>query len=92
MFRLVTAYNGGPGNLAKWRRETRFGDDPLLFIESLPARETRDFIERVMANFWIYRHQLGQETPSLDAIAAGEWPSYTSLDGTISAVASDVQN
>ena len=92
LFRLVTAYNGGPGNLGKWRRRTRFGDDPLLFIESLPARETRDFIERVLTNFWIYRHQLGQGTPSLDAIAAGEWPSYIALDGTTAAVASNAGN
>ncbi len=92
LFHLVTAYNGGPGNLGKWRRETRYGDDPLLFIESLPSRETRDFIERVLTNFWIYRHQFGQATPSLDAIAAGEWPSYTSLDGTTSAVANNVEN
>lgn len=90
--RLVAAYNGGPGNLGKWRRQTRFADDPLLFIESLPARETRDFIERVLTNLWIYRHQLGQGTPSLDAIAAGEWPSYIALDGTTSAVASNVGN
>lgn len=92
LFRLVTAYNGGPGNLGKWRRETRFGNDPLLFIESLPSRETRDFLERVLTNFWIYRHQLGQATPSLDAIAAGEWPSYIALDGTTAAVASNVAN
>ena len=32
-----------------------YDDDPLLFIESLPARETRLFIERVLTNFWIYR-------------------------------------
>ena len=43
-------------------------DDPLLFIESLPSLETRLFIERVLANFWIYRERLGQDTPSLDAV------------------------
>ena len=81
LFLMAAAYNGGPGNLRKWRRRTDHGDDPLLFIESLPSLETRLFIERVLANFWIYRERLGQDTPSLDAVAAGDWPHYRALDG-----------
>ncbi len=81
LFRLTTAYNGGPGNLMKWQRRMDFDNDPLLFIESLPARETRLFIERVLTNFWIYRARLGQPAPSLDATAAGDWPGYAALDG-----------
>lgn len=80
LFRLTTAYNGGPGNLNKWQRRMNFQDDPLLFIESLPSRETRLFVERVLTNFWIYRMRLGQRVPSLDDIAAGDWPRYTALD------------
>ena len=82
LFRLVVAYNGGPGNLKKWLRRTENPDDPLLFIESVPSRESRLFIERVMANLWLYRARLGQPMPSLDAVAAGEWPRYVALDGT----------
>ena len=51
-----------------------------MFIESIPARETRAFIERVLSNLWMYRERLGQEAPSLDALAAGELPIYKSLD------------
>jgi soluble lytic murein transglycosylase-like protein len=80
LFRLTTAYNGGPGNLNKWEQHIQAGDDPLLFIESLPSRETRTFIERVLANLWIYRRRLNQPSPSLDLIAAGDRPIYTSLD------------
>jgi soluble lytic murein transglycosylase-like protein len=80
LFMLATAWNGGPGNLKKWRREIRHMDDPLFFIESIPHRETRIFIERVLTNLWIYRHRLGQPTPSLDGIAAGDWPVYKPLD------------
>jgi soluble lytic murein transglycosylase-like protein len=87
LFRLVAAYNGGPGNLAKWRRRDEYGGDPLLFIESIPSRETRLFIEKVLTSYWIYRHRLNQPTPSLDAIAAGEWPTYTPLDKGAKAVA-----
>ena len=80
LFYTVAAYNGGPGNLRKWRRRANYKDDALLFIESIPLSETRDYVERVLTNLWIYRYRLGQPAPSLDAIAAGEWPSYTALD------------
>ncbi|MBL6957466.1 MAG: lytic transglycosylase domain-containing protein [Rhodospirillales bacterium] len=80
LFFMVTAWNGGPGNLNKWRRKINHMNDPLFFIESLPSRETRIFIERVLANLWIYRNRLGQPSPSLDTIAAGRWPVYTALD------------
>ncbi|HEX9791315.1 MAG TPA: lytic transglycosylase domain-containing protein [Kiloniellales bacterium] len=80
LFRLTTAYNGGPGNLNKWQRNMDYQNDPLLFIESLPSRETRLFIERVLTNLWIYRMRLGQRVPSLDEIAAGDWPRYVALD------------
>ena len=79
LFLLAAAWNGGPGNLNKWRRRTNYMGDPLFFIESLPSRETRIFIERVLSNLWIYRNRLDQRTPSLDAIAAGEWPVYVKL-------------
>jgi len=90
--RLTTAYNGGPGNLNKWQRKMAFDDDPLMFIESLPSRETRLFIERVLANLWIYRARLGQPTPSLDGIASGDWPYYVPLDVTTPELASNAPN
>jgi soluble lytic murein transglycosylase-like protein len=77
---LLAAYNAGPGNLVKWQRKISHGDDPLLFIEAIPVQETRAFVRHVLASYWIYRARLGQEAPSLDAIAAGRWPLYTSLD------------
>ncbi len=92
LFRLATAYNGGPGNLGRWSRETDYGGDPLMFIESLPSRETRLFIERVLTNLWIYRARLGQPAPSLKAIAAGDWPAYVSLDRPSSEIARSAVN
>ena len=77
LFLMAAAWNGGPGNLNKWRRKTDYMDDALFFIESIPSRETRNFIEKVLSNLWAYRHRLGQSTPSLDAIAEGRWPVYT---------------
>ena len=92
LFRLAAAWNGGPGNLQKWRRQIKHGNDPLLFIESIPSPETRVFIERLLANLWIYRDRMGQPAPSLDALAAGNWPVYTALDYNRVEVAQHGQN
>jgi soluble lytic murein transglycosylase-like protein len=76
LYHLAAAYNAGPGNLNKWLRRLPDTDDPLMLIESLPARETRLFIERVLANYWIYRMRLGQDMSSLADAAGGRAPSY----------------
>jgi soluble lytic murein transglycosylase-like protein len=76
LLQTAIAYNGGPGNLQKWLGSVDFDGDPLLFIESLPNRETRGYVERVMANFWIYQMRMGKPTSSLDQLAAGKWPIY----------------
>jgi soluble lytic murein transglycosylase len=91
---LAAAYNGGPGNLKKWQRRARKGayTDALMFIESIPARETRIFIERVLSNLWMYRERLGEPAPSLDALAAGERPLYIAVEGSNGSVAEDVRN
>lgn len=80
LFKLATAYNAGPGKLSRWERSVHYDNDPLLFIESIPAAETRIFVERVLTNYWIYRIKFGQDTNSLDHIAKGEWPTYLSQD------------
>lgn len=74
LFFMLTAYNGGPSNLLKWQKGARYQNDPLLFIEVLPSAETRVYIERVMANYWIYNIRLGHENVTLKQISAGEWP------------------
>lgn len=91
---LAAAYNGGPGNLMKWQRIAKkvAYTDVLMFIESIPARETRIFVERVLANLWMYRERLGEPAPSLDALAAGEQPLYIAVDGVNGSVAEDVRN
>jgi soluble lytic murein transglycosylase len=80
LVRLAAAYNGGIGNLSRWKRlQDNRGDkreDALLFIESLPAAETRHFIARLLYSYWMYAERLGQATPSLDLVAQGEWPVY----------------
>lgn len=80
LFMLLSAYNAGPGNLIRWKRDINYHNDPLLFIETIPFRETRHHIEIVMTNLWLYRMRLGQPTPSLDVLAEGGWPTLARLD------------
>lgn len=80
LFRAAAAYNGGPGNLRRWMRNNTDSTDPLLFVESIPSRETRLYVERVMTNLWIYHSRFGQDMPTLDRVVAGQWPGYAPQD------------
>lgn len=80
LFKLAVAYNAGPGKLSRWQQSVRYEDDPLLFIESIPVAETRIFVERVLANYWIYRLKFAQQTASLDRVVEGDWPTYAAQD------------
>jgi soluble lytic murein transglycosylase len=82
LIRLAAAYNGGPANLSRWlQARIDCVDDPLLFVETLPSPETRNFIVRVLFNYWVYQAQLGRHTSSLDQLAFGEWPNYVGPGG-----------
>ncbi len=80
LFSLLVAYNAGPGNLNKWKHGKAEVEDPLLFIESIPVAETRAYVERVIANYWIYRLREGQRVASLDAVAEGKWARYAGYE------------
>jgi len=77
---LAIAYNAGPGRLAKWKSERPDINDPLLFIESIPYAETRTYVERVLANYWIYRMKFDQPNDSLVALTEGKWARYAAYD------------
>ena len=74
LVRMLAAYNGGPGNLNKWLRKLDHRNDPFLLIESIPARETRNYVKGVISYLFIYRNQLGQPMPSLLNLVSGQAP------------------
>ncbi|RYF93230.1 MAG: lytic transglycosylase domain-containing protein [Caulobacteraceae bacterium] len=69
LFRVVAAYNGGAGAVIKTRKRMEADADALLFMESLPARETREYVEKVAFGYWTYRRMWGQQSPTLDQAA-----------------------
>lgn len=74
LYQFAAAYNAGPGNLQRWLSEVDAKGDPLLFIESIPARETRAFIERLLVHYWMYSERMGARSATLDQAAANAWP------------------
>lgn len=79
IIKMLVAYNAGMGNLVKFEK-TFNTSDPLLYIESFPAYETRGYIKRVMSNLWLYRARLNQPLTSMEDLADGKWPLYNSED------------
>lgn len=77
---VAAAYNAGPGRVLDWRERLDAESDPLLFLESIPMREPRVYVKKVLTNLWSYRARLGQAQPSLEALARSQWPSYQALD------------
>ena len=71
--KVIAAYNAGPNNVARW---TNGLNDPLLFIESIPFLQTRAYVAIVLRNYWIYQRESGAATPSLTALAQGQWPRF----------------
>jgi soluble lytic murein transglycosylase-like protein len=85
---FAASYNQGPTATAHWSAaHPEYRDDPLLFIESIPAKEARVFTQKVLTNYWVYRQRLDQPIPDLDALAAGKWPTYTAYDGVTKSAA-----
>lgn len=49
----VASYNAGPNAVAKW--VTRYGlEDADEFVEKIPYRETKGYVESVFENYWNY--------------------------------------
>ena len=53
----AAAYNAGPGRARRWRDEGPL--EAAIYAETIPFNETRDYVKKVFANAWFYRHRLG---------------------------------
>jgi soluble lytic murein transglycosylase len=49
----VASYNAGPGNVSKWMKRYNVSD-PDVFIEKIPFKETKGYVESVFGNYWNY--------------------------------------
>jgi len=54
--KALAAYNAGQGSVRKWEARYTFIKDPQLFIDSIPFRETRDYVPSILRNaYWYHR-------------------------------------
>ena len=67
--RAVAAYNSGPGVVKKLAAKMGGDADSLMLVESMPAAQTRDYVQRVMAYYWTYRQIFGLDAPAAIASA-----------------------
>ena len=49
----AASYNGGPFNAKKWLSLNR-NDGFNMFVEGIGFSETRDYVKKVVANYWTY--------------------------------------
>jgi soluble lytic murein transglycosylase len=58
---LATAsYNAGPGRIPRWLQDQPIETD--IWIETIPYKETREYVKNVMAFTMVYRYRLGSPT------------------------------
>ena len=70
---VLASYNAGPGNFQKWTKDRNYKyKDNLLMLESLPARETRNYIKLVLTNLWVYKTRFNQDNTVLLSLASGK--------------------
>ena len=57
----AAAYNAGPGNVKKWlpREQTMSAD---LWVETVPFKETRNYVQAVLAYSTVFDRSLGKDT------------------------------
>ena len=77
LLHVLASYNWGPSSFAHWFVSVHDGGDPLMFIEAIPNNETRAFVRRSLTYTWIYAARLHLPAPSLDQLAADDWPRFT---------------
>ena len=71
LLRTIAAYNGGPRPVKDALDSLGPDADALLVMESIPVAQTRQYVEEVAANYWIYRQLMGKPSQTL-AMAAGD--------------------
>jgi peptidoglycan lytic transglycosylase len=59
----AAAYNAGPGRARQWRDARPM--EGIIYAETIPFNETRDYVKKVMSNAAYYAASFGQQVRSL---------------------------
>ncbi|XZG70168.1 transglycosylase SLT domain-containing protein [Chitinibacteraceae bacterium HSL-7] len=64
---LATAgYNAGPGRARQWQADTPL--DALIYVETIPFNETRDYVKKVLSNAHVYRYAFKNAPPLINRL------------------------
>ncbi|TPW05908.1 MAG: lytic transglycosylase [bacterium] len=80
LLRAAASYNAGPGPMVTAVRKLGHEADPLLLIETIDVPQAREYVEKVVAAYWIYQRMNGRPLNTLDAVASGATLIPLSLD------------
>jgi soluble lytic murein transglycosylase len=80
LLRAVSSYNAGPRPMIEALRRLGPDPDPLLLIETIDVPQAREYVEKVVAAYWIYQRLAGRPLNTLDAVVAGQRHIPISLD------------
>ncbi|MGH8670727.1 MAG: transglycosylase SLT domain-containing protein [Burkholderiales bacterium] len=59
----TAAYNAGPQRARKWQDARTI--EGAVYVESIPFKETREYVQKVMSNVMYYAERFGQQPQSL---------------------------
>ena len=54
-YAVAASYNGGEDAVARWLKRAAAQDDPELFVAEISYKETKDYVYKVMNNYWAYQ-------------------------------------
>ena len=54
-------------------KNVNFDKDPLLLIETIPSRETRNYIKEVLKNYYVYNNKYLYNEHKFEELASGNW-------------------
>ncbi len=80
LLRAVSSYNAGPRPMIEALRRLGPDPDPLLLIETIDVPQAREYVEKVVAAYWIYQRLAGRPLNTLDAVVAGQRHIPINLD------------
>ena len=73
----LASYNAGPNRVSEWNRRPGCPDTQEAFIESIPFKETRSYVRRILLNYWEYNRLY----PSHSAKVTGTLAESLRADG-----------
>ncbi len=82
LLRAAASYNAGPGPMVAAVRKLGPDADPLLLIETIDVPQARDYVEKVVAAYWVYQRMTGRPLNTLAAVASGATRIPLELDYT----------